>query len=421
MTAPREWIWSLETLGIKLGLDAMRALLGALDHPDRTFRSIIVAGTNGKGSVTAMIERGLRAAGRRTGRYTSPHLSQIEERIAINGISIDAASFDVAAARVQAATAGWATPPSFFEATTAVALEAFRAARVEIAVLEVGLGGRLDATNVVAAPLAVITRIGLDHQEYLGDTLAAIAREKAGVIAPGARVVVAPNPPEAQAVIATVAAVQGARMTETAAVGLDDVRPDVAGTFVDLVTPAGRFEDVHIALPGAHQVDNARTALCALQAAAELGWITCTEAVLRTAVGDVTWPARLEWRRFRTCRVLVDGAHNADGAHALAAYLEAHVREPITLVIGVMRDKAVEAIVAPLLARADRVVATAVASPRALPADQLAAVCRRLQPHLAVEVAVTPEAALAQAARDTRPIVVAGSLYLAGHVRPVLA
>jgi dihydrofolate synthase / folylpolyglutamate synthase len=421
VTAPREWIWSLETLGIKLGLDAMRALLEALDHPDRTFRSIIVAGTNGKGSVTAMIERGLRAAGCRTGRYTSPHLTQIEERIAINGTPIEAAAFDRAAARVQDATGSWATPPSFFEATTALALEAFRAAHVEIAVLEVGLGGRLDATNVVAAPLAVITRIGLDHQEYLGHTLAAIAREKAGVIAPGARVVVAPNPPEARTVVAAVAAAQGARMTGTTGISLTHCRADASGTLVDLVTPGGRYGDVRIALPGAHQVENAQTALCALQATADLGWITCTEDVLRAAVGEVEWPARLEWRRYRACRVLVDGAHNADGANALANYLETHVREPFTLVIGVMRDKAVEDIVRPLLARAERVVTTAVATPRALPADQLGELCARLEPGVPVEVATSTDEALRRAAEYRRPILIAGSLYLAGHVRPGLA
>lgn len=417
----RTWIWSLETLGIKLGLDAMHALLAALDHPHHAFHSIIVAGTNGKGSVTAMIERGLRAAGRRTGRYTSPHLTDIEERIAVDGDPISAEAFDAAAARVQAATASWPTPPSFFEATTALALEAFRTAGVDIAVLEVGLGGRLDATNAVAAPLAVITRIGLDHQQYLGDTLADIAAEKAGVIARDARVVVAPNAADAMAVVLARAEDQHAQVYDTTTVAIRNVRADARGTTVEATTTAGHPLELHIALAGAHQVDNARTALRALEVASDAGWLTVSDEVLQTAVGDVHWPARLEWRTFQGRDVLVDGAHNGDGAEALAAFLAAHVPEPVTLVVGIMRDKAIEAILRPLLARAGTTITTAVAGPRALAADDLAAVCRRLRPDGQIEVSTSPEDGLARATRYRAPIVVAGSLYLAGHVRSLLA
>jgi dihydrofolate synthase/folylpolyglutamate synthase len=421
VTAARAWIWSLETLGIKLGLEAMRALLQGLDHPEQRFRSIIVAGTNGKGSVTAMLERGLREAGVRTGRYTSPHLVRIEERIAINGDAISEAAFDVAAARVRAATTAWETPPSFFEATTALALDAFRSAEVDIAVLEVGLGGRLDATNVVAAPLAVITRIGLDHQAYLGDTLTAIAREKAGVIAPGAHVVVAPNSAEARAEIDAKATTQRAQIHDAEAMAVQHVRADARGTTLDLSSPSGSWDELRIALAGRHQIDNARTAICALGVAADLDWISCTDAVVRTAVGDVVWPARLEWRRFAGRDVLVDGAHNADGADALASFLTAHVSTPVTLVVGVMRDKDVEGMLRPLLSRASSVVATAVPGTRALEAARLADACRRLRPDLRVDSAPTPEAALEEASRREGLILVAGSLYLAGHVRAVLA
>nr|MBP8274427.1 bifunctional folylpolyglutamate synthase/dihydrofolate synthase [Acidobacteriota bacterium] len=192
MTA-REYLFSLEQIGIKLGLEQIRLLLLALDCPDLAFPSIIVAGTNGKGSVTAMIERGLREAGHRTGRYISPHLVAIEERVAIDGVPIAEATFDRLAARVRQASASLPFPPSFFEATTALALEAFRDARVDVAVLEVGLGGRLDATNAVSPVMAVITAIDLDHQQYLGNSIEEIAYEKAGIIKPGVSTVIGAN------------------------------------------------------------------------------------------------------------------------------------------------------------------------------------------------------------------------------------
>ena len=167
----RNWLFSLEAIGIKLGLSQITRLLDGLGHPELSYRSVTVAGTNGKGSVTAMIERGLRAAGHRTGRYTSPHLVHIEERIVIDGQPIPHEVFDDFAERVRTAATGLDAPPSFFEATTALALLAFREAGVTTAVLEVGLGGRLDATNVVDASTVAITSIALDHQEYLGNTL----------------------------------------------------------------------------------------------------------------------------------------------------------------------------------------------------------------------------------------------------------
>jgi len=208
----RDWLFSLEHIGIKLGLDQIRALIAALGHPDRAYPSLVIAGTNGKGSVTAMVERGLRAAGYRTGRYTSPHLVALEERFAIDGQSIASAELDRLATRIRLASAQLEHLPSFFEATTAIALEYFRDARIDVSVLEVGLGGRLDATNAVASIAVAITAVDFDHEAYLGHTLPEIAGEKAGVIKPQGLVVLGENPDIVCDVVAGTATRQHARL-----------------------------------------------------------------------------------------------------------------------------------------------------------------------------------------------------------------
>ena len=223
---PLDFLFSLERLGMKFGLESMRKICAALDHPEASFRSVIVAGTNGKGSVTAMTSAGLHAAGRRSARYTSPHLERLEERFVIDEREIDRASLEAAAAAVQHEIAILVRDgildglPTFFECCTAIAFELFRRASVEIAVIEVGLGGRLDATNVITPVAAAITSIDFDHQELLGDTLPDIAREKAGVVKPGIPVVIGPVAAEAEAVIQDVCRERGA----TCVRALDRVR-----------------------------------------------------------------------------------------------------------------------------------------------------------------------------------------------------
>lgn len=411
----RDWLFSLEAIGIKLGLSQIRRLLEALGHPERAFPSITIAGTNGKGSVTAMVERGLRAAGRRTGRYTSPHLVTIEERIAINGQAILPDVFDRLAAEVQAATAGMDAPPSFFEATTALALLAFRDAGVDIAVLEVGLGGRLDATNAVDASLVAITAIALDHQEHLGHTLTAIAGEKAGVIKPGATVVLAPNPPDVEAVVHAHARTHGATVIAAQAGVSCDATVGARGSVVTLTTPARAYGACPLRLSGRHQITNAIVAVRTLEAVPDV-----PAAAVRTALADVEWPARLEWLQAGATAVLLDGAHNPAGAEALAAFVTEMIGHPVPVVIGVMGDKAVDDIVSALVPVASHLIVTAAPSPRALSPDALAAICRRRAPHL--PVAVEPDAARAvtTAAAHGAPVVVAGSLYLAGYVRDTL-
>jgi dihydrofolate synthase/folylpolyglutamate synthase len=427
MTA-RDYIFSLEQIGIKLGLEQIRRLLRGLDCPDLAFPSIIVGGTNGKGSVTAMIERGLREAGAVTGRYTSPHLTAIEERMAIGGVSIPPATFDRLAARVRHAAGALPAPPSFFEATTAIALEAFRDAAVDAAVLEVGLGGRLDATNAVTPVLAVITSVDLDHQQYLGNTLEAIAAEKAGIIKAGVPTVLARNPEQVLDVVRRTCAERESPLTyapdgvETRA----ELRHGV--THLRLVTPVDRWEPITLGLRGRHQIDNAVTAVRALEAIDAAGLIKVPLSARRGALERVQWPGRLELRRWRggqdgggTAEVLVDGAHNPAGARALASYLSETYDRPLPIVFGAMQDKDVDGLVAALAPAASAFICVGVASPRsARPAD-LSAVVTRVAPGVDARTAATLSDALVTASRLGAPIVVAGSLYLAGEIRGLLS
>ncbi len=444
MTA-REYLFSLEQIGIKLGLDQIRLLLRALDAPDRAFPSIIVAGTNGKGSVTAMIERGLRAAGYRTGRYTSPHLTTIEERVAIDGTPIGAEAFDRLAERIRGAAASLPHPPSFFEATTALALDAFREARVDVAVLEVGLGGRLDATNAVTPVLAVITAIALDHQQYLGDSIEAIAAEKAGIIKPAVVTVLGANPASVRAVVERTAADRGAPIVYAPdGVTMDAV---MAGglTSLSLTTPAGVWPPITLGLRGRHQIDNAVTAARALETLDASGILTVPARAREAALTRVVWPARLEMRQWRrpagsgdqpagsgdqpagsgdqidVLDILIDGAHNPAGASALAAYLAEAYGRPVPIVFGAMQDKDVSGIVRALVPAASAFICTAAQTPRAARPDALAQLVREAASQVPVVTAKTPESALSAAAPFGVPIVVAGSLYLAGEIREFLS
>ena len=414
----REYIFSLELFGIKLGLDQIRGLLAALDHPDRAFRSIIVAGTNGKGSTAAMIERALRAAGYRTGRYTSPHLVDIEERICVDGLPISALAFDGTAARVRAAAAALLAPPSFFEATTALALDAFREARVDVAVLEVGLGGRLDATNAVTPIAGAITSIAFDHEAYLGDTLAEIAAEKAGVIKPDMLVAVSENAADVDAVITAAAQAQPAELVRASDVIVDGAALGVDGRLsATLTTPQRRHEDVRLALRGRHQLGNAMTAVALLDALDARGRLSVPAAAVRRGLEDAVWPARLELLDTGSGPVLIDGAHNPAGAAALASYVHEVYGRKLPFVLGVMRDKNIAGILAPIAAVASRVVFTSASSGRAATPDELVTIAATVAPTLPVESVSSPDAAIGRARGFGSPVVVAGSLYLAGEVR----
>jgi dihydrofolate synthase/folylpolyglutamate synthase len=417
---PRDYLFSLEQFGIKLGLAQITALLDQLGRPDRAYPSLLVAGTNGKGSVTAMTERALRAAGRRTGRYTSPHLVQIEERVAIDGQPIEPGLFDDIAAGIQRAAARLPVPPTFFEATTALALEAFRRRGVDIAVMEVGLGGRLDATNVLLPEGVAITAIDFDHEQHLGHTLEAIAREKAGIVKPGRFCVLGANAPEVRQLVADRCRDVGAdfvfapdEVESRAAAGAGRLR-------LTLRTPAADYGEIALGLRGRHQIDNCVTAVRLLEQFARAASVDVGVDAIRTGLRDVEWPARLEVRRFEGAEVLIDGAHNPAAARALADYLRDTYPQRLPIVIGVMRDKNIRGILAPLAERASAFICTAPASPRAETPDALAAIARDLAPDLPVRAIAGPRAALIDALSLGAPAVVAGSLYLAGEIRAEL-
>jgi dihydrofolate synthase/folylpolyglutamate synthase len=419
--SPRQYLFSLEQIGIKLGLAQIRRLLDELGRPEGSFHAVLVAGTNGKGSVTAMVERGLRSAGYRTGRYTSPHLVDLEERFAVDGRQLSPAAVDGLAARIRDAAAALPAPPSFFEATTAMAFAAFRDERVEFAVVEVGLGGRLDATNVLAQVATAITAVDFDHEAFLGHTIEAIAAEKAAVIKPGSFVVLGENSPAVDAIVAGACRAAGAPLIR-AGDGVTTVATlDEGRTRLSLQTPHAVYADLRLALRGRHQIANAATAARLLEELDARAIASVSRAAIRSAVEDVDWPGRLELRSWRGGDVLIDGAHNPAGAKALAAYVAEVYRRPLPMVIGAMRDKNVEAIIAALAPAASAFVCTAAATPRAATPDDLAVIAGRVAQQIPVSAAAAPLAALHAAAAHGSPVVIAGSLYLAGEIRAQLS
>jgi dihydrofolate synthase/folylpolyglutamate synthase len=413
----RPFLDSLELMGIKLGLDQIRALCEHLGQPQDQFRSIVIAGTNGKGSVTAMIERGLRAAGCRTGRYTSPHLVHLEERFAVDGVAVSSSVLDGVLERVQAASARLASPPSYFEATTAAAFEVFRDAHVDIAVLEVGLGGRLDATNVVTPIAVAITSIGFDHQAFLGDTIEAIAREKAGVIKPGSLTVLALNAGPVREVVTEACQQRGATLVYAP----DGVTVEVSvvdrSTRLSLTTPRGSHGPLTLALRGRHQIDNAVTTVRLLEELSASGRVPVPAGAIRTALEGVVWPARLELIRWGGHEVLIDGAHNPAGAHALAWHIQETYDQRLPMVVGIMRDKKIDEMIQALAPAASHFVFTAPATDRAAAPGDLVREAARVAPYVPAVEFARPSDALRHAVTLGQPAVVAGSLYLAGEIR----
>ena len=397
---PLSYLFSLEHFGIKFGLENITAIVERLGRPDRTFKSVHVAGTNGKGSVTAMVDAALRAAGHRTARYTSPHLTDLSERFVIGGRPVAHDTLVCAVATVRDVVESLrfdgtlGVQPTFFEVTTAVAFELFRRAEVEIAVLEVGLGGRLDATNIVSPFVTAITSIALDHQLYLGSTLAEIAFEKAGIIKAGVPVVVGPVDPESLGVIARVANERGAALIRATPA---DAAPFTLGLYGD------------------HQRANAGVAVRVLEQLTARGVGVPSDAVAR-GLADPEWPGRLDQRRLPDGReLLLDAAHNPAGAAALATYLTAESqRRP--LVFAAMRDKDIDGMFRILLPAIGAAVMTRASNPRSADPGMLADSARRIAPALPIAIEPSSTDALAAAWRMSPRIVVAGSIFLLGDV-----
>jgi len=386
-----DWLYGLQVHGIKLGLENIRRLcevLGVDTVSGPKCRFIHVAGTNGKGSVCALIAAVCVAAKRRTGLYTSPHLVSFRERIRLGPNQIPGEHVAEGLEKIRDLIAGWEHTPTFFEVATALALAWFQRQRAEIVILETGMGGRLDATNVVTPAVSVITPIGLDHVQYLGGTLAGIAGEKAGIIKPGVPVVSALQPPDAEAVIRTVAEAAGAR--------LKFIRQPIGPEWP-------------LALAGSHQRWNAALAFAAL---VESG-LRPEPRVIREAFAKVGWPARFQ----RTDeRIVIDGAHNPPAAVQLAAtWREEFGDEKATLILALLADKDAPGVIAALLPVAARIICSPVRSPRALPPSELAALVHAQSPSAAVSVADSLAAALADARAGDGRILVTGSLFLAGE------
>ena len=397
---PLSYLFSLEHFGIKFGLENITAIVERLGRPDRTFKSVHVAGTNGKGSVTAMVDAALRAAGHRTARYTSPHLTDLSERFVIGGRPVAHDTLVCAVATVRDVVESLrfdgtlGVQPTFFEVTTAVAFELFRRAEVEIAVLEVGLGGRLDATNIVSPVVTAITSIALDHQLYLGSTLAEIAFEKAGIIKAGVPVVVGPVDSESLSVIARVANERGAALIRATPA---DTAPFTLG------------------LHGDHQRANAGVAVRLLEQLTARGVGVPSDAVAR-GLANPEWPGRLGQRRLPDGReLLLDAAHNPAGAAALASYLTAESqRRP--LVFAAMRDKDIDGMFRILLPAIGAAVMTRASNPRSADPGMLADSARTIAPALPIAIEPSSTDALAAAWRMSPRIVVAGSIFLLGDV-----
>ncbi len=417
----RDRLLSLEAFGIKLGLDSVRTLLSELDHPERTFPTLHIAGTNGKGSTAAMVERALRAAGRTTGLYTSPHLDRLEERVAIDGQPVDTGRFEEVLAVVldavdRALAAGTLTvTPTFFEVTTAIAFEVFRRAGVDVAVIEVGLGGRFDATNVITPAAGAITSIAIDHQRHLGQTLAEIAREKAGIVKPGVPFVVGTLPADARAIIERVAVEAGGRLVEAAHLADQGLEVQSGTAVVRFVTPVRAYPSVRLGMAGRHQVGNAAIAVRLLELA-DAGGIPVNAEAIRSGLEHARWPARIEWLRTADGDVLIDAAHNPAGAGALAAYLTEAGVKPLPIVLAVMKDKDLDGMVGALAHVASRFVTTETTHERSYSAADLAQIVGRLS-SVPTTAEPDPIAAIRLAVAATGRAAAAGSIYFVGPAR----
>ena len=402
-----QFLYSLgnEIKTAKLGLERIRAVLQALGRPQDRLRFVHVAGTNGKGSTCAMIESALRASGLRTGLFTSPHLAEPTERIRIDGAPISADRFADAFNRLL----GLHT--TYFETVTAMALLVFAEERVDMVVLEVGLGGRLDATNVVSPDLSVVTPVDFDHEAFLGKSLESIAAEKAGILKPGVPAVFARQRPEAARVLDRRAAELSIPVARTADWLVSDLDIDPRGSRFRLT--GERHLRITCPLAGEHQVENAVTA------AAALACLGIADSAIETGIARARWPGRLE-RVSERPEIILDGAHNPAGARALAAYIDRfYGRRTVRLIYGAMRDKAIDEISGILFPRAHQVIVTAPQQARALSPEAL----RDIGAHPGLRTAPTLRAALALVQEDASPddvVFITGSLFLVAEARALL-
>ncbi|MFZ0860931.1 MAG: folylpolyglutamate synthase/dihydrofolate synthase family protein [Candidatus Sulfotelmatobacter sp.] len=439
----------------KFDLAHMRVLLRAMNHPERAFPAVLIAGTNGKGSTAATLASILRASGLKTGLYTSPHLIRINERIRVNGEEIGDDDFArlhgevdrVAERLIEQGELPW--HPSFFEMMTAIAFAYFARERVEIAVLEVGMGGRLDATNVVEPLVSVITDISLDHQKFLGNTVGEIAREKVGIIRPGGMVVTLPQQPEANDVIGNtildlrargVSAVQYVPPVSHGSAGYlassagkkpliaqpaENAKNDIPNSFYRYpLQVMGKQILVETSLVGRHQLRNVALAVAAAEELGKLGLAGITPDSIERGIRETRWPGRFQVLSARSGwpEIVLDVAHNPAGAWALRSALsERYDNRPLVFVFAAMRDKAISEMTEILFPLADRVIATRPENPRSASPEEIQQAGSRTGAE--IEAVAEMGAALERARRASGPnmvMVVTGSIYLVGEVMRLL-
>jgi dihydrofolate synthase/folylpolyglutamate synthase len=446
----------------KFDLAHMRVLLAALDHPERRFPSVLIAGTNGKGSTAATLASILRASGVKTGLYTSPHLVRINERIRVNGLEISDDDFaslqggvdQVAERLVERGELPW--HPSFFEMMTAIAFEYFARERVDLAVLEVGMGGRLDATNVVEPLASVITDISLDHQKFLGNTVGEIAREKVGIIRPGGAVVTLPQQPEANDVIGNTILELGARGVNavpyvppvspgstqylvassekrnlggdekllTAKVAKEDAKVAKKYIYRYPLAVLGKEILVETSLVGRHQLRNVALAVAAVVELNQQGFDGITAYGIERGIRETYWPGRFQVIAARAGwpEMVLDVAHNPAGAWALRSALSERFEDrPLIFLFGAMRDKAIPEMAEILFPLAERVIATRPENPRAASPGEIQQAGARTGVEMEsvedVRLAVERARVLASAGAV---IVITGSIYLVGEVMSII-
>ncbi len=416
-----ERLYALRSFGIKPGLDNSIALLNQLGNPQLAFASLHVAGTNGKGSVCAMLDSVLRQAGFRVGLYTSPHLIRFNERIRVNGEMISdeelAAVFNDMAAPAAAVSAE-GRELTFFEFTTALAFEYFKRKNVQLAVVETGMGGRLDSTNVVIPLASIITRIGLDHTAYLGNTLTAIAGEKAGIIKAGRPVICGATPDEAKAVIRAVAGGKKAPWLDAAeSVSVRRVSQNLSGQKVSITSGDVDYGTVSLTFLGKHQLENVATVVSTLEALADCSPIKIPVEVVRKGLASARWPGRLDVLSQEPPTIL-DGAHNPDGAQALAVALKDLVKKKkVGLVWGMCDDKDALGFAKAMGATVKRCWIVPINSERNANPAKLSQIART--GGWDTTICSIPEAlqqAKDWAIENAGAICVAGSLFLAGEV-----
>ncbi len=409
----RDGLFARGRFGIRPGLETVCTILHRLGNPQRQFPVVHIAGTNGKGSTAAFLASILREGGYRTGLFTSPHLISVTERFRINGVELSRDAFVPLAEEVLAVAPPEAT---FFELVTAISLLSFAREKVELALLEVGMGGRLDATNAVPGILSIITPVSLDHCRYLGDTVKEIAGEKAGIISGAGPVVSSSQDEEAFSVIAATSAARGVPLFCCGR----EFRAQWRQERLDYHGLHGSFLGLQPGIPGDYQADNAACALAAAELLTEQGFPSVSSS-LATGIRAASWPGRMELFPGPP-RLLLDGAHNPAGVAALLVSLKRIPRQRLILLVGVMADKDREGVLGPLMAAAQEVIVVTVDLPSATPTVELEALCVAQGGRRVVAMGnVAQGVALAsQRAGADDLILVTGSLHLVGEVRGLL-